>query len=95
MSATEPWNIARITEALPSADLRMRFLSEANLAPVATIQDVLIKWQHIAEQLTAAYERALELHAYEKEHGHLHPDLVRVSPEELARIAELDSKGAA
>lgn len=95
MSTTEPWNIARIADALLNTDLRMRFLSEVNLAPVDSVQDVLKKWQRLAEDLTAGYRRALELRAYEEEHGKPHPDLIGVSPAELSKVAGLDSKGAA
>ncbi|MCX4669713.1 hypothetical protein OG453_24025 [Streptomyces sp. NBC_01381] len=95
MSTTEPWNIARIAEAIPAPATRMRFLSEVNLAPIDELRAVAAKWQKVAEELTAGHERAIEVRDYVEKHGELPPEFVRVSPAELRETAGLDSKGAA
>ncbi|MEV6106527.1 hypothetical protein AB0M28_17670 [Streptomyces sp. NPDC051940] len=76
MNATETWTIARISEAIP-ASVRMQFFAEVNQVPVDGILPVLKKWQRIAEDLTAALERAEELKAREAAAG---PPGVRGGP---------------
>ncbi|MGV9882621.1 hypothetical protein [Streptomyces sp. NPDC003006] len=95
MSTTEPWNIARIAEAIPAPATRMRFLSEVKLAPIDDLPSVTAKWQKVAEELTAGYERAVEVRDHVERHGDLPPEFVRVSAAELGEAADLDSKGAA
>ncbi|MBA2944324.1 hypothetical protein [Streptomyces himalayensis] len=95
MSATEPWTIARIAEAIPAPATRMRFLSEVNLAPVDDLPAVVAKWQKVAEELAAGYERAVQVRDHIERHGQLPPEYVRVSPAELRESAGLDAKGAA
>jgi hypothetical protein len=95
MGTTEPWNIARIADAIPTPTMRMRFLSEVNLAPVGDLPAVVAKWQKVAEDLSDAYQRGLEVHSYVEEHGEFPPEFVRVTAAELREMTEPGEKGAA
>jgi hypothetical protein len=94
-----PWTIDSIAHALPHPAVRMRFLSEINLAPVDQLQAVTDKWVGFVERWEADRPRLEALRAYAVEHGgELPPEyeatLVDVTDKVLAE-AERIRRGAA
>ena len=99
MSET-PWTIDTIAHALPHPTVRMRFLTEVNLAPVDQLQTVIDKWIDFVDRWEAGRPRLEALRAYAAEHdGELPPEyeatLVDVTDKVLAEADAIRRRGAA
>jgi hypothetical protein len=64
-----PWTIDSIAHALPHPAVRMRFLSEINLAPVDQLQGVIDKWITVIDDWEAGRPRIEALREYALAHG--------------------------
>jgi len=66
MSSEDTWTIERIRDALGAPTLAQRFLSEINTAPAHELLGVFARWERIAKDTVAAFDRGRRLAPYDE-----------------------------
>lgn len=91
----QPWTIESISDALGNPTLAQRFLGEINRAPAHQLLAVFAKWERIAKDTVAAFERGREI-AAAVQRGEEPPGDWIDGTERIQRAAErIGSQGAA
>ncbi|MEU1778145.1 MULTISPECIES: hypothetical protein [Streptomyces] len=95
MSATEPWTIERIRDAIGSPVLAQRFIGEINRTPAHELLGVFARWERIAKDTLVAVERGRQLAEYDARGEEPPGQWIDVTDRIQAEAAAARNRGAA